>query len=144
MQNNKINAQAYIDMTPKAKKDFNKRLLTMVREEYLACLFIAQAHGERYGDLKKPFINNGLKGNMKYPKTLEAALLLLKGWKTSSAKKRNQDDEAKATNKVGVAFAQPGTGKLDKHDCYSYDKRGHHVRHFLKLSQKEKDKLYEE
>ena len=44
-------------------------------------------NNERYGNLKKPFDNDGLKGDMTYPKTLEASALILKGWKPTVTEK---------------------------------------------------------
>ena len=72
----------------------------MAREEYPACLIIEQADQNRYVDLKKLFVNNGLKGDTIYPKTLEAVFLIFKGWKPTGTEKQNQDNTAATKNKV--------------------------------------------
>ena len=72
-------------MDPVAKNEYNECVSMIAREEYLVCLFIKHAHNISYGDTKKLLIKNGLKGDITYPKTLEAAVLIFKGWKASSA-----------------------------------------------------------
>ena len=110
-------------------------------EEHLAFLFIKQVNNERYGNLKKTFVNDGLKGNMTHTKYLEAAVLILEEWKPTGTEKQNQDNAAAAKNEAGVLFAQPGTGKLDKHSCYGCDKRGHHMRECPNITQEEKQEI---
>ena len=68
-------------MDPGEKTAYNQKASMMASEEYLDCLFIKQAHNKRHGDLKKLFVNTNLKVNMTYTKTLEATVLILKGWK---------------------------------------------------------------
>ena len=49
-------------------------------------------------------MNDGLKGDLLYPKTLKAAFLVLKGWKPTGREKQHQDNASTARNKNGVAF----------------------------------------
>ena len=62
----RITESAYIVLGPQAKKKYNKLESAIAREEYLIYLFIAQVHDKRYGNLKKFFVNDGLKGNVTY------------------------------------------------------------------------------
>ena len=79
LDNEGIDAQQYIEMDPREKTACNRKVSMMASEEYLACLFTKQANNKRYGNLKELFVNDGLKGDMTYPKTLEAAILIIKG-----------------------------------------------------------------
>ena len=71
------------------------------------CLFIVQTNSDIFGNLKKLFVNDGLKGNVTYPTTLEAANLLLKGYQAVGGEMRNSN--AMATYEASLAFIQPGT-----------------------------------
>ena len=62
-----------------AKAAYVKKVLTMSSEDYLTRLFVKQADKRRFGDLKKPFVNDGLKGDSSYPMTLKSAVAILKG-----------------------------------------------------------------
>ena len=81
---------AYNHMEPEDKTEFNQKEATMEREEYLACLFIKHADQQRYRELKKLFVNNGLKGDSSYPKTLEAAVTILKGRKPTDVEQKKR------------------------------------------------------
>ena len=64
MQKDGIKEIAYNGKNPKELKKYNERVWTIAKEEYFACLCIAQLHEERYGNLKKLFVINGLKGDV--------------------------------------------------------------------------------
>ena len=45
-----------------AEPAYDHTVSSMASKEYLAWLFIKQADQQQYGDVKKSFVNDGLKG----------------------------------------------------------------------------------
>ena len=69
------------------KKEFIERMNNEVGGEYLAYLCIMQANNNKFGNLNKSFVNDGLKGDSSNLKTPMKANLLLKGYQAIGGEK---------------------------------------------------------
>ena len=86
-------------------KALNQEVQEIACKEYLAVLFIKQADKVWYGELKTTLANGHLHPNLTgcdYPKTLEGALRILKGYTSiSNIMRHNNNNNG---NRDGVAF----------------------------------------
>ena len=94
----------YSVMSNKAKKDYDRGISVLSREDYLTCLFVAQLHGNRYGDLTKLSVSNGLRFDVTYTTTIGAANLLLGKCQAVGREGRNNNNNITATREDGLAF----------------------------------------
>ena len=80
------------------------------------------------------FVNDGLKRDLSYPKTPEAAVTILKGWKPTGTEQRNQNNTAAAKNKNGVAFTQTAAVGKDTRTYFGCDEKGYLMKSYKKIS----------
>ena len=125
---------AYENMETAAGTEYIKTAKAMAAKEYLACLFIKQADQQQCGELKKTFVNDGLKGDSLFLETLKSAVAILKGWEPTGAGQQHQDNAAAAKNKNGVAFTQTAAVGKDTRTYFGCDEKGYLMKSYKKIS----------
>ena len=111
------------------QKILNKEIQKIAYEEYLAVLFVKQADKVWYGELKTTLANGHLNPTLAecgYPKTLQGALRLLKGYTLIGKLRRHNNNNNDNDNRNGIAFVEQ-QDSTDR-DCFGCDKKGHHIR----------------
>ena len=96
-------------------------------DEYLACLFILVADGDRYQGLKQALDNQYLMEKNAYPETLPQALKLLEQFKSGLIADAATSEPAGDSD---VAFAQTNSYSPTFFKC---DTKGHTVNDYPKL-----------
>lgn len=95
-----------MDATATLNDHLKKTALTIVCDEYLACLFIKHANNGNYQGVKEKLKNRAQFGNDSYPKMPNDALHYVQNYKTPGGRYRGGN--VQHTKQEGVASIQTG------------------------------------